>query len=291
MKEFWRRHRYLLSRAVSTQSFPDRWRWSPDGVWCFWMCERPSPGLGQPPDLTSKVSPRPAQVTSRPKPGSGWLGSCLPKSFSVFLTIFSHPCNVLAAVRPLFSSFNLPNALSHRGDQKLCGTSRNAKHLQWVTAAEVPARAAPGLEEWGGSIRAAAELVSKAGLRGKRSVSTGWYEERKQRGRGSCKGPLLRSFPTCLAWSCQRFSPHSLSPKHFHRKNNLLEYRGLQVGFWKLIPSSSLTNNHEGLKPLSFAIDRYFKMHFTIAVGVLSLMPTEGAFAGSVSLPESTPPF
>lgn len=63
-------------------------------------------------------------------------------------------------------------------------------------------------------------------------------------------------------------------------KNNLLEYRGLRAGFWEMIPESPLTNNHKGLSPLSFAI-HYFKMHFKNAVGVLCLLPTEGAFTGS----------
>ena len=106
---------------------------------------------------------------------------------------------------------------------------------------------------------------------GQRSGGTGWNEERQQWEKG-CVGAAPLNLPHLLS--------SSLSPEHFHRKNNLLEYRGLQVGFWKMIPGSPLTNNQEGLSSLGFAT-HYFKMHCKNAVGALFFTPTQGAFTGS----------
>lgn len=129
------------------QFFPDKWSWSPDGEWCFWICEWASLGLGQP-DSASTASPSPAQVTSRPKSWSGWLGSRQHKTFSVFLTTFSLILVMFWQLWGLF--FNLLSTclmLQATGETpKPRRTSRNAKHLQWVTAAEVPARTIPDLE-------------------------------------------------------------------------------------------------------------------------------------------------
>lgn len=101
-------------------------------TWPHWGLNNPLHIPSSPLHSASTASPGLAQITSRPTPGSGWLGSCPHKTFSVSLTIFfPHPCNVLAAAEPLFLlSFNLPCASSHRGDPKPCRTSRNAKHLQ-----------------------------------------------------------------------------------------------------------------------------------------------------------------
>ena len=104
-----------------------------------WGLDKP---LTQPPRV-----PQPCSSYQQAQARERLAGILAAQNLFSFLNNFSpHLCNVLAAVEPLFQlAFNLPNASSHKGDPKPCRTSRNAKHLQWVTAAEVPARTIPDL--------------------------------------------------------------------------------------------------------------------------------------------------
>lgn len=82
--------------------------------------------LTQPPP-----SPALIKLPAGPRQGAAGWGPGSTKPFQFPQQFPPHPCNVLAAVEPLFQfAFNLPNASSHRGDPKPCRTSRNAKHLQ-----------------------------------------------------------------------------------------------------------------------------------------------------------------
>lgn len=181
------RHISALQSSVN-QSFPHRWRWSPDGA----------SGCLNGSDSPSTAFPSPAQLPAGPRQGArSWR-----HLFSSRNDFSPHPCNVLAAVGSLFQlAFNSPNASSHRGDPKLCRTSRNAKHLQWVTAAEVPARTLPDLKR--DQSQQLQRLCHRQGP-GERRGGPDWNEARKTWGK-SCMGPLLWDLPTCFAWSCQLF--------------------------------------------------------------------------------------
>lgn len=93
----------------------------------------------------STASPSAAQITSRPTPASGWLGSCPHKTFSVSLTIFSLILAMFWQLQGLFFSSlstclvlratgETQNPAEHPGMQSIC----NESQLQ-----EVPARAVP----------------------------------------------------------------------------------------------------------------------------------------------------
>lgn len=152
------RHAFLLSSVASAQVLPGQMemvsRWSVVllDTWLGLTGAWTTPSANHAPPLNLHCIPQPcsnyqqAHIRER-------LAGVLPVQnvFSFPNNFFPHPCNVLAAAGPLFLlSFNLPYASSHRGDPKPCRTSRNAKHLQWVTAAEVPVRAVPDWEREGG---------------------------------------------------------------------------------------------------------------------------------------------
>lgn len=97
-----------------------------------------------------------------------WLaGVPAAQNFFSFLNNFlPHPCNVLAAVGPLFQlAFNLPNASSHRGDpqtpQNIPECKAFAMSHSCRSASKDCSRLREGTREEG-SVSAAAEPVSKA---------------------------------------------------------------------------------------------------------------------------------
>lgn len=160
------RHTFLLSRMASTQSFLDRWRWSPDGLWCFWMCDWVSLGLGQAPDLASPTSPWPAQATKKPTPGCGWPGSWQHKTFLVFLTIFPLILAMFWQLWCLFlSSLSTSLVLQATGETQTLQNIPECKAFAMTHSCRRASRGCsrPEGRREEGSVAAAAELVSKAG--------------------------------------------------------------------------------------------------------------------------------
>lgn len=153
----------------------------------------------------------------------------------------------------------------------------------------MPARTVPDLErERGGVSGTAAELVAKAGPR--TEWQQHWPEWGRKTMRKGCVGPHLWNFPTCSAWSCQLFWPHSLTLNIFTGETTFWRSRedcksALEDEPWR--PSNQLSQ-----RPRPRSLERcYFKTHFKDGGGAApSHCANNRAFTGS-SPSEGPPPF
>lgn len=232
----------------------------------------PRRGLDKP---LSLPPPRPRallKLPAGPSQGAAGWGPAGTKPLQFSSQFSPLPRNVLAAVGPPFSSLSTRLMFRATGETQ---TLQNIPECKAFAMSHSCGGASKGcsrpLEGAGRGQPKQLQGLCQRLDPGQRSGGTGWNEERQQWEKG-CVGAAPLTLPHLLS--------SSLSPEHFHRKNNLLEYRGLQVGFWKMIPGSLLTNNQEGLSSLGFAT-HYFKMHCKNAVGTLFFTPTQGAFTGS----------
>lgn len=214
------------------------------------------------PPLNLTASPALLKLPSRPTPGSGWLGFCPHKTFSSFPNNFSLILAMFWQLQDLFLlSFNLPYASSHRRP-KPCRTSRNAKHLQWVTAAEVPARAVPDWgREWGGGGVGVAAANLCQGLDQEEEWQHWLKGGKKTTRKKSVQGPLLWNIPPAPhGLELPALQPHPLSPIHFPREKATWTMRGCKLAGGN-DPDSTVTNNQKELSPQSFAVSTLFTRH------------------------------
>ena len=260
------RHTFLLSSVASAQVLPGQME-----MVSRWPVGLLDTRLGLTGAWTTPSHPTPLlSLHCIPQPCSNYqqaytrerLAGVLPAQnvFSFPNNFSPHPCNVLAAAGPLFLlSFNLPCASSHRGDPKPCRTSRNAKHLQWVTAAEVPARAVPDWErEWGrrGQGQQLQSLCQR--LDQERGAATLAKRRKENHQEKSVQGPLLWSISTCSAWmELPALLASSSKPHTFSQEKTTWTVEGCKLAGGN-DPDSPVTNNQKELSPLSFAVSTLF---------------------------------
>ena len=171
-------------------------------------------GLGQPPPIpprysASTASPSPAQITSRPTPGSGWLGSCPHKTFSVSLTIFPLILAMFWQLQGLFFSSlstclvlratrETQNPAEHPGMQSICNESQLQRCQRGLFQTE---RGNEGGGVRGSSCRACVKGWTRKEVRqhwlkgGKKTTRKNLYRDHSSEA----------SPPAPPEWSCQLF--------------------------------------------------------------------------------------
>lgn len=241
---------------LPTRSCLDRWRWSPDGLWCFWIHDWSSLRL----DATPSTSP-PLNLHCIPQPCSnyqqahagraaGW-GSAAQNVFS-FPNNFSLILAMFGSCRTSFSplSFNLPYASSHRRPKTLQNIPE-CKAFAMVTAAQRCLRAV--WTERGMRRRVERWQLQRACVKGldqERGVAT-LAERRKRKPPGKiCTGTTpLKHHLLRMDWGCSCYiASHPLSPLTFSQGKSNLDYEGCKLAGGN-DPDSTVTNNPEGAEP------------------------------------------
>lgn len=177
-------------------------------TWPHWGLNNPLHIPSSPLHSASTASPRLAQITSRPTPGSGWLGSCPHKTFSVSLTIFSLILAMFWQLQSLFFSSlstclvlratgETQNPAEHPGMQSICNESQLQRCQRGLFQTE------RGNE--GGGVRGSCRACVKGWTR--KEARQHWLKG----GKKTTRKNLYRdhssetSPPAPHGWSCQLF--------------------------------------------------------------------------------------